>query len=68
MMDHRVFFCSIVGLLTAVVARYLTTRGRKEYKLPPLVPGIPIMGNAFQVPATQQGRWAKSLAEKYGEM
>lgn len=42
-------------------------RGRK-YKLPPQVPGIPIFGNAFQIPALQQGPWAKELAEKYGEM
>ncbi|TVY54163.1 Cytochrome P450 monooxygenase patI [Lachnellula cervina] len=68
MMDQRVCFYSIAGLLTAVLARYLATRGRKKYKFPPLVPGIPIMGNALQVPPTQQGPWAKSLADKYGEM
>lgn len=39
-----------------------------KYKLPPRVPGVPIFGNSFQPPATQQGPWAKKLAEKYGEM
>lgn len=41
----------------------------KKYKLPPLVPGgVPLFGNAFQIPALQQGPWAKKLAEKHGEM
>ena len=39
-----------------------------KYKLPPLVPGLPIFGNTFQIPLSQQGPWAKKLAEKYGEM
>lgn len=39
-----------------------------KYKLPPKVLGLPIIGNALQVPATQQGPWAKKMAEKYGEM
>ena len=58
--------------LAAMVVLYLATlRGRKDspkYRLPPLVPGIPVLGNALQVPPTQQGPWAKQLAEKYGEM
>lgn len=40
----------------------------KKYKLPPRVLGVPLFGNAFQIPALQQGPWAKGLAEKYGEM
>lgn len=44
------------------------TRRDKKYKLPPRVPGVPIFGNTFQIPALQQGPWAKGLAEKYGEM
>jgi hypothetical protein len=59
-------------VVAAVVLLYLTTfagkKSAKKYKLPPLVPGIPVFGNAFQVPPTQQGPWAKELAEKYGEM
>ena len=46
----------------------LRRKADQKYKLPPLVPGIPIFGNSFQVPPTQQGPWAKQLAEKYGEM
>ncbi|KAK1761678.1 cytochrome P450 [Phialemonium atrogriseum] len=41
---------------------------KSKYKLPPRVPGVPIFGNSFQPPATQQGPWAKKLAEKYGEI
>ncbi|KAK5320481.1 hypothetical protein LTR93_006693 [Exophiala xenobiotica] len=40
----------------------------RKYKLPPRVPGIPFFGNTFQIPASQQGSWAKALAEKFGEM
>jgi len=40
----------------------------KKYKLPPIIPGIPIFGNLFQIPATKQGPWATELAAKYGEM
>lgn len=40
----------------------------KKYRLPPAVPGMPIFGNALQIPALQQGPWAKKLAEQYGEM
>jgi hypothetical protein len=39
-----------------------------KYKLPPRVPGLPIVGNTFQIPPIQQGPWAKQLAKKYGEM
>ena len=53
---------SVIGLY---VRSYLSS---SKYKLPPVVPGIPIFGNSFQVPATQQGPWAKELANKYGEM
>ncbi|KAL6406506.1 cytochrome p450 [Ilyonectria robusta] len=41
---------------------------RGKYRLPPQVPGLPVFGNTFQIPAVQQGPWAKDLAEKYGEM
>ena len=60
----------LLGLLVLFVLQsglrsYLRNR---SYKLPPAVPGVPIFGNTFQVPALQQGPWAKKLAEKYGEM
>ena len=59
-----------LGLLVLLVVRqwfhsYLKS---KAYRLPPTVPGVPIFGNTFQIPAVQQGPWAKKLAEKYGEM
>lgn len=56
--------------LAIVVGFWLLRKIRhgKKYKLPPRVPGVPIFGNTFQIPALQQGPWAKGLAEKYGEM
>ncbi|RMJ23696.1 Cytochrome P450 [Aspergillus sp. HF37] len=47
---------------------YNSYQWHTKYKLPPQVPGIPVFGNTFQIPALQQGPWAKDLAEKYGEM
>ncbi|KAJ8178239.1 hypothetical protein LV157_007694 [Aspergillus fumigatus] len=62
----RVGFATIVlGILRWAYACY---KGNQKYKLPARVPGIPILGNSLQVPAVQQGPWAKDLAAKYGEM
>lgn len=58
-----------VGALTLFVFVNITKKLRAtKYKLPPQVPGLPIFGNTFQIPAVQQGPWAKKLAEAYGEM
>lgn len=56
--------------LAVVVGGFLmrTFWRRRKYKLPITVPGVPIVGNTFQIPALQQGPWAKRLAEQYGEM
>ncbi|KAK5320491.1 hypothetical protein LTR93_006703 [Exophiala xenobiotica] len=61
---------TILGLLFLIVIQswvrsYIKS---KQYHLPPAVPGLPIFGNAFQIPALQQGPWAKKLAEQYGEI
>ncbi|KAH1765152.1 hypothetical protein KXV58_001711 [Aspergillus fumigatus] len=67
----RVGFATIVlGLIVLGILRwaYACYKGNQKYKLPARVPGIPILGNSLQVPAVQQGPWAKDLAAKYGEM
>lgn len=60
----------VVGVIALLLVQYAYTtfRWHKKYKLPPHVPGVPIFGNTFQIPAIQQGPWGKKLAEKYGEM
>ena len=55
----------ILSLLHWVYTNY---QWNTRYKLPPCVPGVPLLGNSLQVPAVQQGPWAKDLADKYGEM
>jgi hypothetical protein len=40
----------------------------KKYKFPPRIPGLPIVGNTFQLPGNQQGQWGIVQARKYGEM
>ena len=64
------YIVPLLAALVAIVVFYVSTsyRSSRKYKLPPRVPGVPIFGNSFQVPAVQQGQWAKQLAEKYGEM
>ncbi|KAF8855770.1 cytochrome P450 [Acephala macrosclerotiorum] len=42
--------------------------GGKKYKLPPRLPGLPIVGNTFQIPPFQGGLWASEQAKKMGEM
>jgi hypothetical protein len=61
----------IVALGAVAIYVFLTITKKlhsSKYKLPPRVPGVPVFGNSFQVPLTQQGPWAKKLAETYGEM
>ena len=42
----------------------------KKYRFPPMVPGLPIVGNSLQLPTRVglQGPYLAKLAEKYGEM
>jgi hypothetical protein len=55
----------VLGLLAR--AFYRSWKWHRTYKLPRTVPGLPILGNIFQVPYPS-GMWLKSLAEKHGEM
>jgi hypothetical protein len=61
---------ALLGLVLLVLVQYYARSylKSKKYRMPPVVPGLPIVGNTFQIPAAQQGPWAKDLAEKYGEM
>lgn len=42
----------------------------QKYRFPPIVPGLPIVGNSLQLPTRVglQGPYLAKLAEKYGEM
>lgn len=42
----------------------------KKYRFPPIIPGLPIVGNSLQLPTRigLQGPYLAKLAEKYGEM
>ncbi|KAF7535038.1 hypothetical protein G7054_g5739 [Neopestalotiopsis clavispora] len=60
---------SVAAVLVLTVASLLKRyQHGKKYRLPVRIPGIPIFGNSFQLPPTQQGPWAKEKAEQYGEM
>lgn len=71
MANTALYLYSAVAALTLYVVQYVIREKIRmsKYKLPPRIPGgLPVIGNTFQMPPTQQGPWAKDLAEKYGEM
>jgi hypothetical protein len=59
------------AFLAVIVYFYTTIRYNRKYNLPPLVEGgIPLLGNALQLPPVghEAGMIVKQWAEKYGEM
>lgn len=58
-----------LALATAVglVRLILRQLERRKYRFPPQVPGLPVIGNSFQVPP-KPGPWALEMSRKYGEM
>lgn len=59
-----------IPILGAVIVLYqllLSFRWNQKYKLPPRVPGWPIVGNALDVPFPG-GMWGVKMAKKYGDM
>lgn len=58
--------CLIVGYVVSLwIEDYLHL---KKYRYPNLVPGLPLIGNMLQMPATDHGPYLQKLSEKYGEM
>lgn len=55
-----------IGYLARTIV--LNISYRRKYRFPNEVPGLPLVGNSFQMPATGQGPYIKALADKYGEM
>lgn len=54
----------ILFVLRTAINRY---NFNKRYKLPPRIPGWPIIGNTLDVPFPG-GMWGVENANKYGEM
>jgi hypothetical protein len=59
------FAVAVLVILQRIVSNHLAS---KKYKFPPRIPGLPIVGNTFQLPGNQQGQWGVEQARKYGEM
>jgi hypothetical protein len=59
------FAVVILAIVQRIVSNHLYN---KKYKFPPRIPGLPIVGNTFQLPLSQQGKWGIVQAKKYGEM
>ncbi|EXJ70648.1 uncharacterized protein A1O5_05638 [Cladophialophora psammophila CBS 110553] len=41
---------------------------QRKYRFPNLVPGLPLIGNALQIPKIDQGPYLQKLGRQYGEM
>lgn len=59
----------VAGLVVLLVVYRLVSNWRfnRKYKLPPVVPGWPLLGNALNMPFPG-GMWGVGMAKKYGEM
>ncbi|RKK12166.1 hypothetical protein BFJ66_g10945 [Fusarium oxysporum f. sp. cepae] len=55
-------------LLVLITACAVARSFNKKYKLPNLVPGLPLIGNAHQIPLHDSCLHFQTLAKKYGEM
>lgn len=47
---------------------FTNIRANRKYKLPNLVPGLPIIGNTHQLPSHNLCLHAEQLAKEYGDM
>ena len=63
----------LLGLALVLAAAYALCKltiervKRRKYRFPPQVPGVPIFGNALQIPS-KSGSWALGHARELGEM
>ena len=63
------YYLALATLLATVLQQCISRyRFNKHYKLPPSIPGLPIIGNTHQIPPLNQGLWGKAMGEKHGEM
>jgi hypothetical protein len=62
-------FIALLCLCIFIFTRHVLAKVKfnKKYKLPPQVPGWPIIGNSLDVPFPG-GMWGVEMARKYGEM
>lgn len=72
MLSIEVLYTLIAGAALAVLYEiFRSIRYSRKYKLPPLVEGgMPLFGNAFQLPPIghEAGEVVRKWAEQYGEM
>jgi hypothetical protein len=47
---------------------YEDVKLRSKYRFPPIVPGLPFIGNMLQLPKKDHGPYLRELGNQYGEM
>lgn len=64
--SYGILALSLVGLffVQQLISRW---QFNAKYKLPPVVPGWPLLGNALDMPFPG-GMWGVKMAKKYGDM
>ena len=69
-LSAQLIFTAIILTIISLASWLLLedVRLRKKYQFPPLVPGLPFVGNTFQIPKIDQGPYLQRLGERYGEM
>jgi hypothetical protein len=71
LMNFKMPWLAVAGLLIGSYFAFLLIEDyiqMKRYRFPNLVPGLPLLGNMVQMPATDHGPYLQKLSEKYGEM
>lgn len=68
--DVRLLFAAIASAIAAYASWLVVqdVRVKLKYRLPPQVPGLPLVGNILQMPKTDQGPYLQKIGRKYGEM
>lgn len=70
LLHMRLLFVAVGALISTWVGWIVVgdMRKRRKYRYPPIVPGLPLVGNTFQFPKVNQGPYLQKLAQQYGEM
>jgi hypothetical protein len=70
MWSMSVYYYVALAVLASIAVYQLLSRYQfnRKYKLPPRIPGVPLLGNLHQIPPLQQGLWGQEMAAKYGEL
>ena len=69
MLSSTVWLASLTALVAWAVYQFVENRKyNQRYKFPAEIPGLPLIGNALQIPKIGAGPHMRMLASEHGEM